>query len=72
MSWERIVTFDPKNLYDRLLTHSFYVKLHGSEREFLAELIREHFTRRRSRREMAEEKAVAVAHHVIWLVNFTV
>jgi hypothetical protein len=61
---------DLSGLQDRLQQTSLrYVRLNQSEREFLAELIQAH-VRRQGRKEIANQKAVAVAQHVIWLEEF--
>ena len=64
------MSFDPKELRHRLLTHLFYVRLGRTEREYLASLIAEDVTRRRGRKELTDQKAIAVAQHVIWLEEF--
>jgi hypothetical protein len=61
---------DPDDLSDRLLKTSLrYVRLNRTEREFLADLIQAH-VRDRGRKEIADQKAIAVAQHVIWLEEF--
>jgi hypothetical protein len=61
---------DLEDLSDRLRqTPLKYVRLNRAEREFLAELIQA-YIRSRGRKEIAGQKAVAVAQHVIWLEEF--
>jgi hypothetical protein len=60
---------DPDDLSDRLQTSLRYVRLNRTEREFLADLIQAH-VRDRGRKEIADQKAIAVAQHVIWLEEF--
>jgi hypothetical protein len=61
---------DLDDLSDRLQTSSLrYVRLYQAECEFLAELIQA-YIRSRGRKEIASQKAVAVAQRVIWLEEF--
>jgi hypothetical protein len=60
---------DLEDLSDRLLTSVYVVRLYQAEREFLAELIQA-YVRDRGRKEIADQKAIAVAQHVIWLEEF--
>jgi hypothetical protein len=60
---------DLEDLSDRLQTPLRYVRLFQSEREFLVELIQA-YVRCRGRKEIANQKAIAVAQHVIWLEEF--
>lgn len=60
---------DLDNLSDRLQTSLRYVRLYQAEREFLAELVQA-YIRSRGRKEITNQKAIAVAQHVIWLEEF--
>jgi hypothetical protein len=60
---------DLDNLSDRLQTSLRYVRLYQAEREFLAELVQA-YIRSRGRKEIASQKAIAVAQRVIWLEEF--
>ena len=60
---------DLDDLSDRLQTSLRYVRLYRTEREFLVELIQA-YIRSRGRKEIASQKAIAVAQHVIWLEEF--
>ena len=60
---------DLEDLSDRLQTSLRYVRLYRTEREFLVELIQA-YIRSRGRKEIASQKAIAVAQHVIWLEEF--
>jgi hypothetical protein len=60
---------DLDDLSDRLQTSLRYVRLYQAEREFLAELIQA-YIRQRGRKEIASQKAIAVAQRVIWLEEF--
>jgi predicted signal transduction protein with EAL and GGDEF domain len=60
---------DLEDLSDRLHTPLKYVRLHRAEREFLDELIQA-YIRSRGRKEITDQKAIAVARHVIWLEEF--
>jgi hypothetical protein len=60
---------DLKDLSDSLHTTLRYVRLDRTEREFLAELIQA-YVRDRGRKKIADQKAIAVAQHIIWLEEF--
>src|SRR5882672_11321117 len=60
---------DLDDLSDRLTSSSYVVRLNQAEREFLVELIQA-YVHGRGRKEIAHQKAVAVAQHVIWLEEF--
>jgi hypothetical protein len=60
---------DLKDLSDRLRTSTYAVRLYQFEREFLDERIQA-YERGCGRKEIADQKAVAVAQHVIWLEEF--
>jgi hypothetical protein len=60
---------DLDDLSDRLQSSLRYVRLYQAEREFLAELVQA-YIRSRGRKEIASQKAVAVAQRVIWLEEF--
>jgi hypothetical protein len=57
---------DLDDLSDRLTSSSYVVRLYQSERKFLVKLIQA-YVRDRGRKEIADQKAIAVAQHVIWL-----
>jgi hypothetical protein len=61
---------DLEDLSNRLRTSFGYVRLYPSEREFLVELIQAYVRRPRGRKEIADQKAIGVAQHVIWLEEF--
>src|SRR5579883_1640831 len=60
---------DVENLRDRLLSQPYVVRLTSSEREFLVDLV-EASIQNLGRKKIADQKAVAVAQHVIWLEKF--
>jgi hypothetical protein len=60
---------DLVDLRDRLQTSYYVARLYDSERKFLVELI-ESYVQKMDRKEIANQKAMAVAQHIIWLEEF--